>query len=921
MPQEITLTVNGQVHRLDLEPDTPLLYVLRNDLGLKAAKYGCGTGQCGACTVLVDGQPRPSCRLPVVSVQGREITTLEGLATCGSTRALDALDPVQQAFIDEGAVQCGFCTPGMILAARALLNRHPQPTDEQIRAALNQNLCRCGAYDRVRRAVRRAAEPACLRAGVEAGPFELRSEVVPGAGADEPLPSPLLHTPDIDAWVRINADETVTVFTGKVELGQDLRTSVAMIGADELDVSLDRVRVVMADTGQSPDEGSTGSSMSLETSGNALRYAAAEARHIMLSEAHEELEAPLERLTVSDGTITDPVTGRSVSYWELYGGRRFGCPVTGAIRPKEAAAYKVVGYPQPRIDLVAKVTGRGVFVHDMELPGMVHGRIVRPPGYDARLLLVDQAAAERMPGVMRVVRDGSLLGVIAEREEQAVAAAEALHASATWQNDTDLPPQEMLIEHMLSQPQQAYLLVDGTPTPGPVPPVEAPPEAAQTLSATYFRPYHAHASLGPSAAVALLDGTKLTVWTHSQGVYPVRAMLAHALDMPLEDIRCIHVDGAGSFGHNGADDAALDAALLALAVPGRPVSLKWSRADENAWEPYGPATVIQLQGSLDADGRVIDWNHDVWGYTHVLRPRPRGQMNPLLAAWHLAEPFERPQASPILRPQVGIHRNALPLYTFCQDIPERRAVLARRPVRARPRIVKHFLPDSPLRVSALRGLGSYANVFAMESFVDEMAQAVGEDPVEFRLRYMAEERARAVIEAAAQRANWQSAARPRKTGHGRGFAFAQYKNRQVYMAAVVDLSVDRASGHVYLERAVVAADAGQIVNPEGLSSQVEGAFTQSASWTLKEKVTFDRRGVTSTDWNSYPILRFREAPEIDVVLVNRPGSPFLGVGEGAMGPAPAAIANAIYDAVGVRLRLVPFTPERVKAALKKEQTG
>ena len=892
MPQEIALTVNGQVHRLDLEPDTPLLYVLRNDLGLKAAKYGCGTGQCGACTVLVDGQPRPSCRLPVASVQGHEVTTLEGLSADG------VLDPVQQAFIDEGAVQCGFCTPGMIVAARGLLNRHPRPTDDQIGTALNQNLCRCGAYDRVRRAVRRAAG-----LPVEGDMFELRSEALAGAHAGGPLPAPLLHTPDLDAWVRINADETVTVFTGKVELGQDLRTSIAMIGADELDVALERVRVVMADTGQSPNEGYTGSSMSLETSGNALRYAAAEARHIMLLEAHEELEAPLERLTVSDGTIVDPVTGRSTTYWALYGGRRFGCPVTGSIQPKTAAAYQVVGHPQPRIDLEAKVLGRGLFVHDMELPGMLHGRIVRPPGYAARLLSVDQATAGGMPGVIRVVRDGSFLGVVAEREEQAIAAAEALHASATWQNDTDLPPQQTLIEHMLSQPQQAYLLVDGTPTPGPVPPVVAPPEAAQTLSATYFRPYHSHASLGPSAAVALLEEGKLTVWTHSQGVYPVRAALAHALDMPLEDVRCLYVDGAGSFGHNGADDAALDAALLALAVPGRPVSLKWSRADENAWEPYGPATVIQLQGSLDADGRVIDWNHDVWGYTHVLRPHPGGPINPLLAAWHLAEPFTAPQAHPILSAQVGIHRNAPPLYAFCEQVADR------------PRVVKHFLPDSPLRVSALRGLGSFANVFAMESFVDEMAQAAGEDPVAFRLRYMREERARAVIEAAAAKAGWQPATRPRGTGSGRGFAFAQYKNRQVYMAAVVDLAVDRASGQVRLERAVIAADAGQIVNPEGLSSQVEGAFTQSASWTLKEEVTFDRRGVTSLNWKSYPILRFREAPEIEVVLLNRPGSPWLGVGEGAMGPAPAAIANAIYDAVGVRIRRIPFTPERVKAAL------
>jgi CO/xanthine dehydrogenase Mo-binding subunit len=891
MPQSIALTVNGRTHHLSVEPDTPLLYVLRNDLGLTAAKFGCGTGQCGACTVLVDGRPRPSCKLPVVSVQGSEIVTLEGL---GSP---ETLDPVQQAFVDEGAVQCGFCTPGLILAARALLDQHPQPTDAQIRTALNRHLCRCGAYERVRRAVLRAS-------GQELGadkPYEQRDEALPSVSA-VPLPSPLSRTPDLDAWIRFNADETITVFTGKVELGQDLRTSVAMIAADELDVSLDRLRVIMADTGQSPNEGYTGSSMSLETSGNAIRYAAAEARQILLHEAHEELEAPLARLTVSDGTITDPESGRSVTYWELHGGRRFDCPVTGVVPPKGAEGYTVVGRPQDRLDLVAKVTGEHRFVHDMELPGMLHARIVRPAGYKIRLLSVDEAQAAQIPGVVRVVRDGSFLGVVAEREETAIRAMEALHQTAVWENETDLPDQGALMEHMLSQPEEAYLLVDGKPTPGPIPPVQAPPDAAQTLSATYFRPYHAHASLGPSAAVAVYDGT-LTIWSHTQGAYPVQETVAHVLSMPLEDVRVVHVDGPGSFGHNGADDVALDAALLARAVPGRPVSLKWTRAQENAWEPYGAATVIQMQGSLDAAGTVIDWNHDVYGYTHVLRPRPEGDMVSFVAGWHLAKPFAQPKPRPILWPQVGIHRNALPLYTFCKGNPER------------PRVVKHFLPESPLRVSALRGLGSYANVFALESFVDEVAHGAGEDPVTFRLRYLEEPRARAVIEAAAERAGWQAAPRPRGTGWGRGFAFSQYKNRQVYMAAVVDVRVDRESGRIHVERAVVAADAGQVVNPEGLSSQIEGAFTQSTSWTLKEEVQFDRKGVTSTDWSRYPILGFREAPEIEVVLLNRPGAPYLGVGEGAMGPAPAAIANAVYDAVGVRLRTIPFTPERVLEAL------
>ena len=703
--------------------------------------------------------------------------------------------PVQQAFVDEGAVQCGFCTPGMIVAARALLNHNPQPSDAEIDAALAQNLCRCGTYDRVRRAIHRAAG----QLTDEPGGHEAR-DLALGEGQPTPagLPSPLLHTPSLDAWIRFDAEGTVTVFTGKVELGQDLRTSVAMIAADELDVSLARMRVVMADTRQSPNEGYTGSSMSLETSGNAIRYAAAEARHILLAEAVEELSASLEHLTVTDGTITDPATGRSTTYWALHGGKRFGGAVTGTVPPKGAQDYALLGRPQARLDLLAKVTGQATFVHDLEMPGMVHGRIVRPPAYDIRLLSVDEAAA------------AEILGVIAEREEQAVAAMEALERSAVWQNDTDYPAQETLAEYMHTQPEQAYPLVDGMPTAMPVPPIAPPPQAAKTLSATYFRPYHAHASLAPSAAVALVDGDKLTVWTHSQGVYPVREGLAYVLGMSVDDVHCIHVDGAGSFGHNGADDVALDAALLARTVAGRPVSLKWTRAQENAWEPYGPAASIAMQGSLDAHGEVIDWNHDVWGYTHSFRPRPHDGVVALMPAWYLAEPFDRPHAQPSLGQQTGMHRNADPLYTF-----------------PRRRIVKHFLPDSPLRTSALRGLGSYASMFAVESFMDEMAQAAGADPVAYRLRYLADPRARAVVEAAAQKADWQTASRQHPLGQqnsstGRGFAFAQYKNRQVYVAVVVDVRVEPAAGIIQLLHAVVAAEAGQAVNPDSLSSQSEG---------------------------------------------------------------------------------------------------
>jgi nicotinate dehydrogenase subunit B len=888
LPQEISLRVNGRTHRLSVAPDTPLLYVLRNDLGLKGAKLGCGLEQCGACKVLVDGEAVPSCRMPIRSAQGREITTLEGLGT------VDDLHPLQKAFIEEQAVQCGFCVSGMIITAKALLDRNPQPTDAQVQAEMAGNLCRCGVYDRVLRAIKRAGgQPVTSPAYEEVDSGERGLEPASGSGTPASiLPRPLAQTPDLDSWVRINTDGTITLFTGKVELGQDIKTSVAMIGADELDVSLERIQVVTADTAQSPDEGYTVSSISLETSGNAIRYATAEVRHIALSVAHEELEAPIDRLTVTDGTIADPATGRSVTYWELFAGKRFGCQVTGAGQPKGPEAYGIVGRPAVRLDLLAKVTGSLPFVHDLDLPGMVHGRVVRPPGYGASLISVDEEVVARMPGVLQVVRDGSFLAVIAAREEQAVRAMEALQEAASWEPGVSLPLQETLFDHLLSQPDQAFLVVDGRPVDDPIPPIEAPAGAAQTLAATYYRPYHMHASLGPSAAVAQLVDGKLTVWTHSQGVYPLRAALAQVLGMPEDDIRAIHVDGPGCYGHNGADDAALDAALLARTVPGRPVSLKWTRADENTWEPYGAATAIKMQASLDADGGIIDWNHDVWGYTHIGRARALGGTSGLLGAWHLAEPFKRPKPQPNRGPHVGIHRNVDPLYAF-----------------PRRRIVKHFVPDSPLRTSALRGLGSYANVFAIESFVDELAHAAGADPVEFRLRYLADERARAVVEAAAERA------RSLPVGRGRGMAFARYKNRQSYVAVVVDLSVNRQSGHVRLERAVVAVDAGQIVNPDGLSNQLEGAFIQSASWTLKEQVAFDSHGVISVDWHSYPILRFRDAPVVETVLLNRPGQPYLGVGEGAHGPVPAAIANAVFDAAGIRLRQIPFTPERVRAAM------
>ena len=710
------------------------------------------------------------------------------------------------------------------------------------------------------------------------------------------LPSSLQKTPDLDRWIRIGADETVTVFTGKVEIGQGIKTVIAQIAAEELDVAMHRMHVMLADTARSPDEGYTAGSTSTEVSGGAVRQAAAEARHILLGQAATLMDAPVDRLTVADGVISDPVSGEETTYWELMGGRRFEQQATGDVQPKLPDSYSIVGAPVPRLDIPGKVSGQPVFVDDMDLPGMLQARVVRPSSYDARLESVDTTAVESMPGVVTVVCDGSFIAVAAEREEQAVAAAERLASLARWHGSTPLPDDEEIYSHLLNATGERFLVVDGVPTSDPIPSLDPPADAATTVSATYYRPYLRHASLGPSSAAAHMQHGRLTIWTHSQGVYPLRVDVAQVLGMGLDDIRIIHREGPGCYGHNGADDVALDAALVARAAPGLPVLVKWTRRDENFWEPFGPAMVMQMQASLDHSGNLLDWSHETKSYSHSARPRPGQGTSSLIAAWHLAQPLAAPAMRPGTGYHGGIHRNADSLYAF----PNRR-------------IVKHFMPDSPLRHSALRSLGAFSNIFASESFVDEVCAASGADPVEFRLRYLTDPRARDVVRTAAEQAGWRAA--PRAPGRGQGIAFSRYKNTQIYSAVVVEVEVDRSSGIVRVLRAHAVADAGQIINPDGLRNQLQGGIAQSASWTLKESVHVGPQGILGEDWDTYPVLTFPDAPEVEVELLDRPGSPPLGAGEATVGPASAAIANAIYDAVGIRLRRLPFTPQRVLQAL------
>ncbi|MBM3218812.1 MAG: xanthine dehydrogenase family protein molybdopterin-binding subunit [Candidatus Rokubacteria bacterium] len=720
--------------------------------------------------------------------------------------------------------------------------------------------------------------------------------LVPRLAGAQParLPGSLNGNRRLDAWIAIEPNGRVTIFTGKIELGQGIGTALSQIAADELDVELARIDVVHGDTACTPNEGQTAGSLSVEQSGTAVRFACAEARHILLSAAASKLGAPATELKVSDGTVAAP-GGASVTYWDLASAADFKREASAKVTPKPASARKWVGKSVGRRDIPKKFTGGAAYVQDLRLPRMLFGRVVRPPSPGATLTAVDEGAVKRLPGVVAVVRDGNFLAVAAEREEQAIRARETLKRTAKWTETASLEPSgDALFRHLMSATAPAHTVVDKTS------PIAATP--AKTLEAVYTRPYQCHASLGPSCAVAQWQEGALTVWTHSQGVFPLRADLAKAFAIDAKRIRCIHAEGAGCYGHNGADDVALDAALLARAVDGRPVKVQWMRDDEFQWEPYGSAMVMKLAGGVDAQGHVVAWSHEVWSHPHSTRPGSSSGVS-LLAARHLAGASPPPPPNDVPQPAGGSDRNAVPLYEFSSV-----------------KVVKHFIVDAPLRTSALRTLGGYANVFAAESFVDELAAAAGVDPVEFRLRHLKDPRARAVVEAAARRAGWQprGGGGPRLRGphaQGSGFAYSRYKNLACYCATAAEVEVERATGRVRVTRVVAAVDAGQIVNPDGVVNQIEGGVIQSASWTLKEAVGFDRTRVTTRSWADYPILRFDEVPDVEVVLLDQPNERFLGVGEGSQGPAVAAIANAIAHATGTRLRALPFTPERVKQAL------
>jgi nicotinate dehydrogenase subunit B len=698
------------------------------------------------------------------------------------------------------------------------------------------------------------------------------------------LPGNLQIAPSLDAWIRIDGQGNVTVFTGKAELGQGIKTAIIQVAAEELVVDPRRITLVTADTALTPNEGYTAGSHSMQDSASAVRQAAADVRELLLGLAAARLDVAADRLALADGVVkTDD--NRTVRYGELAAGQTLHVNATGTARLRDAASHAFVGKPWPRVDIPAKVTGGAAYVQDMRPDGMVHGRIVRPPAPGATLRDVDTTAVAKSPGVLKIVRDGSFLGVVAEREWQAVTAMRALAAAARW-NDAPakLPEQSNLFGFVRALATQDETILEQGSAAG----------SGNRIAATYLRPYQIHGSIGPSCALAQFAADACTIWTHSQGVYPLRDALAEMLAMPKENVHCIHVEGSGCYGHNAADDAAADAVLLARALPGRPVRVQWMREDEHAWEPYGPPMIETVKARLDSSGGIVEWQFEVWSNTHSTRP---GKAGNLLAATQLQNAFAPPPPKPLPLPDGGGDRNAIPLYVL-----------------PNARVIHHFIPTMPLRVSALRSLGAYANIFALESFMEELATWSKQDSVAFRVRHLNDPRAIAVIRLAAERFDWPRYVRRR--GSGRGFAFARYKNSGAYAALAMEVEVQRESGLVRVTRVAAAVDSGEAVNPDGIRNQIEGGIIQSLSWTLHEEVRFDRTQITSRDWAAYPILRFEGIPaKIEVSVLDRPGQPFLGTGEAAQGPTAAALANAIADATGVRIRQIPFNRARIRGAL------
>lgn len=706
------------------------------------------------------------------------------------------------------------------------------------------------------------------------------------AGTGTALPRDVLANPRPARWVRVSADGAVDVRVGKVELGQGILTALAQVAADGLGLPLDRVRMLPAHTGLGPDEGLTAGSMSVFDAAPALRVVTAVVRGRFTAAAARRWGVDPSTVTVTEGVLAGP-GGQRASYGDLVADVDLDVDLVAdseetSAALRAAAPAVLVGTSVPRVDLPDKVTGRPVYIGDLRLPGMLTGRVVRPPSPGARLVSVPTPA----DSAVMVVRDGSFLGVVGADETVAEKVAAQLAADTTWTEGEPLPDEDDVAGHLLAGPHEDIPVLSEPGADGGV----------RRVAARYSRPFLAHASIGTSTAVARWESDgRLCVWSHSQGIHRLRDALGSALDLAPGRISVEHVQNAGCYGHNGADDAAFDAVLLARAVPGRPVMVRWSRRDELAWSPLGSAMVGEVSAAVGDDGRITGWVYDVYSQGHTARPGYASTPG-LLAGRDLAVPLPAPPAAdPPPSGGGGTTRNAVPLY----DVGPRR-------------VTGHRLLDNHIRSSALRALGAHLNVFSIECFMDELAEAATTDPLEFRLRHLGDDRARAVLERAAEEAGWGDS---RPDGVGLGIGLARYKERGAYCAVVAEVEAEES---VSVRRLTVAVDVGRVLNPDGVRNQIEGGAVQATSWTTRERVRFDRRGITSLDWETYPILRFGEVPAVEVHLLDRPELPSVGAGEAAQGPTAAAVGNAVAAALGVRVRDLPVTRDAVVAVIEAQ---
>jgi CO/xanthine dehydrogenase Mo-binding subunit len=691
-----------------------------------------------------------------------------------------------------------------------------------------------------------------------------------------------LDPSEVDSFLAIHADGSVTIYTSKVDVGTGLATAYRQTAAEELGIPVGRFGVITGDTALTPDHGGTGGSSGIPRGAADIRRAAATARQGLLDLASKRFNRPATELVITDGSVVDP-NGSTATIASLIGDKQFGLKLDPKAPLKNPKAYTVVGKPLLRPEVTAKATGNYPWLQDFTLPGMLHGRVVRPPSAGAKLLSVDESSIRAIPEV-RVVRIESFLGVVAKDEWAAVRAAREL--KATWSDWQGLPGSDDLAQFVRQAPVEKDQTIT---TKGDI--AAGMASGAKQLSATYYWPYQSHASLSPSCAVADVKDSGTTAWSATQNPYGLRANLAKVFSIPAEKVRLVYMDGSGSYGTNGADDAAADAMMLSRAV-GQPVRVQWMRADEHGWDPKGPAQLHEMRGAVDASGSISAWETQMWV------PDGPGGSRALLG----------PEAAGMRQ----THGQGAGLMTLNLDPPY--------PV-ANMRIVSHHLKDTPLRLSNLRAPGKIANVFAVESFADELAHAAGVDPVAFRIRGLTDQRALDVLNRAAGMMDWQPRRSPNPNAAegqllvGRGMAYVRYKQAENYVAIGVTLAVNRNTGVITVRRIVCSHDCGLVVNPDGLRNQVEGNIMQTLSRTLHEEVTFDKSHVTSTDWVGYPLLRFPEAPVVQVTLIDRPTEPSYGAGEAASAPVAAAVGNAVFDATGVRLRTAPFTAARVKAAL------